>query len=187
MAKQSSVTIVNNIDLEVIRETKKSFQGEGGHHYVEKTIEGTYGLEGSPSFAAEIRSDMSRLTVSSDEPRILGGRGVHVSPLSYLLFGVMACFANSLAIQCSLNGVKLGRMKVKGRLSYDIGPVLSEIDSPLIKQLDMEVEADEDVREMIELTKVRCPALYAINHAVRTEVVQAGPPPARRRPRRSGR
>ena len=136
MAKPSSVTVVNNIDLDVIRETTKAFRGEDGHHYVEKNIEGTYGLEGSPSFVAEIRTDMSKLTVSSDEPKILGGQGVHVSPLSYLLFGVMACFANSLAIQCSLNGVKLGRMKVKGRLSYDIGPVLTDIDSPLIKKLE---------------------------------------------------
>ena len=181
MAKQSGVTVVNNIELDVIRETKKAFQGEGGHHYVEKNIEGTYGLEGSPSFVAEIRSDMSRLTVASDEPRILGGRGVHASPLSYLLFGVMACFANSLAIQCSLNGVELERMKVKGRLSYDIGPVLTDIDSPLIKRLEIEVEADKDIREIIELTKARCPALYAIDHAVNTEVVQSGPLPPRRR------
>lgn len=184
MVKQSSATLVNNIDLEMIADTKKAFDKEGGHHRVEKDIEGVYRLEGSPSFIAELRTDSSNILVSSDEPKLLGGRGVHVSPLTYVLYGVTACFANSLAIQCSLNGVELGSLKLKGHLTYDIGPVLTGIESPLIEELAIEVEADKDITELIELTKERCPALYAINHAIKTDAFQSGRRAARKKTHR---
>lgn len=163
---------VNNVDLQVIGQTKKTFEIEGGHHYVEKTIEGEYRLEGGPTFAAELRSDTSSFVVTSDEPKILGGLGVHPSPLSYLLFGVLACYANVLAIQCGLKGVKLRRMKLKGSLSYDIGPMLTGTVSPLIRGLKVEVQTDKDIEEIIDLSNERCPGLYAISHAISTEVVQ---------------
>ncbi len=184
MAKQRNSTLLNNIDLEAVAETKKAFEKEDGHHHVEKNIGGVYRLEGSPSFVAELRTDASNVIVSSDEPKALGGRGVHVSPLTYVLFGVTACFANSLAIQCSLNGVELRSLKLKSHLSYDIGPVLSGIDSPLIEELAIEVESDKDITELIELTKERCPALYAINHAIKTDVFQSGRRSARAKARR---
>jgi uncharacterized OsmC-like protein len=170
----------NNIDLGIIRDSKKRFEEEGGHHNVEKLIEGEYRLEGSPAFTAELRSDLSNFVVTSDEPKILGGQGVQPSPLSYVLFGVLACYANSLAIQCGLKGVVLQRMRLRGQLLYDIGPLLTGIDSPLIRELKIEVEADRDIGEIIDLTNERCPALYLVNHATKTEVLQTKPGRARR-------
>jgi uncharacterized OsmC-like protein len=163
---------LNNIDLDMIGKTRKAFEAEGGHHYVEKTIEGEYRLNGSPSFVAELHSDASNHLVASDEPKILGGSGVHVSPLTYVLYGVVACFANTVAIQCSLKGVSLKRMKLKGELLYDIGPVLTGIDSPLIRELRIEVDADKDIRKIVELSSKRCPALFAISHGIKTDVAQ---------------
>jgi uncharacterized OsmC-like protein len=165
-------TTTNNIDLEIVRRTRRAFEKKGGHHYVEKTIEGEYRLEGSPSFVAQLGSDVSSHVVSSDEPKILGGAGVHVSPLTYVLYGVVACFANTVAIQCGLKGVVLKKMRLKGRLKYDIGPMLTGIDSPLIRELRIEVEADRDIREIVELSTNRCPALFAISHGIKTDVKQ---------------
>src|SRR5690242_16232543 len=91
----------NNVDVEVVLDSKRTFEsGEGGHHYVDKTIVGEYRLDGGPTFSAELHSDSSNFVVAADEPRLLGGLGVHPSPLSYLLFGVMACYAHTVAIQC---------------------------------------------------------------------------------------
>jgi len=164
---------VNNIDLDSIRRTRKVFEEEeDGHHHVEKHIEGEYRLDGGPAFTAELRSDSSTFLVSSDEPKILGGLGVHPSPLSYVLYGVLACYANTLVIQCGLKGMKLQSLKVKGTLYYDIGPVLTDIDSPLIKELKIEVESDKDLENVIAVSNERCPALYLVDHAIRTEVRQ---------------
>lgn len=165
-------TLLNNIDTEVIGKTRKAFESEGGHHYVEKIIEGEYRLNGSPSFVAELHSDASNHIVVSDEPRILGGNGVHVSPLTYVLYGVVACFANTVAIQCAQKGVSLKRMKLKGELQYDIGPVLTGIDSPLIRGLRIEVDADKDIERIVELSTRRCPALFAISHGIKIDVTQ---------------
>jgi uncharacterized OsmC-like protein len=164
--------VLNNVDLDVVRKSRRAFEGEAGHHYVEKTIEGEYRLNDSPSFVAELHSDASNHLVASDEPRILGGRGVHVSPLTYVLYGVVACFANTVAIQCSLRGVSLKRMKLKGELLYDIGPVLTGIDSPLIRELRIEVDADKDIGEIVELSTKRCPALFALSNGIPTRVTQ---------------
>jgi uncharacterized OsmC-like protein len=183
MSRKAAGEVVNNIDLGAVSVSKREFERDGGHHYVEKVIEGALRLEGSPAFVAELKSDASAYLVECDEPRVLGGHGVHTSPLSYVLFGVLACYANTLAIQCGLNGISLGRMKVRGRLSYDIGPLLTGIDAPLIKELRIEVEADKDVRQMIEVSNERCPALHLVDHAIRTKVVQWEAPRAARRPR----
>jgi uncharacterized OsmC-like protein len=174
--KEENAPRVNNIDLDSIRRTRKVFDDEeNGHHHVEKRIEGEYRLEGGgPAFTAELRSDSSSFVVSCDEPKILGGLGVHPSPLSYVLFGVLACFANTLVIQCGLKGVKLRRLKLKGTLLYDIGPVLTDIESPLIKEMKIEVESDKDIENIIAASNERCPALYLVDHAIRTEVRQAG-------------
>ena len=171
--KAAAGHIVNNIDLDVVQESRRAFEKDGGHHAVEKTVEGEYSLGGSPSFTAALRTDASTYVVPSDEPRILGGRGAQVSPLTYVLYGVVACFANTVAIQAGLKGVKLGRMKVSGRLSYDIGPVLTGLDSPLIRKLEISVEADRDLSEVIRLSRKRCPALFLVNHAIQTHVGQA--------------
>ncbi len=172
--------VLNNVDLRVVRMSRRAFGEEGGHHYVEKTVEGEYRLEGSPSFVAELRSDASSYVVSSDEPRILGGGGVHVSPLTYVLYGVVACFANTVAIQCGLKGVALRKMRLKGQLKYDIGPMLTGIDSPLIRELRIEVDADRDISEIVKASARRCPALFAISHGVKTEVGQSEGRPALR-------
>jgi len=163
---------LNNVDLVVVRDSTKMFEMDGGHHDIEKTIEGEYSVDGSPSFSAILHSDSSDFAVGSDEPKILGGIGVHPSPLSYILYGVLACYANALAIQCSLKGLRLRRLKVKGTLSYDVGPMLTETVSPLIKGLKIEVDADKKIEEIVNLAKERCPGVYAIDHAIKTEIVQ---------------
>ncbi len=165
--------IVNNVDLDIVRESSKKAQENSGHFEVEKHIEGEFHLEGSPMFTADLMSERAVFTTGADEPGLLGGKGVHATPLNYLMFGVMSCYASTLAIQAGMKGVKLGRLKVRGHLYYDVGPLLTGGDSPLIKELKLEVESDRDLKEVIEISNKRCPALYAIANGIKTEVVQA--------------
>ncbi|BBD72269.1 hypothetical protein HS1genome_0658 [Sulfodiicoccus acidiphilus] len=162
---------VNNIDLDAVLEAKRKAEKEGGIR-VEKHIEGEFRLDGSPMFVAELRSDLSKFLVTADEPKLLGGQGVHTTPLSYLLFGVMSCYASTLAIQCALDGVKLERLRIKGHVYYDVGPVVAPSDSPIIRKLVLEVEADKDVREQVKKAATRCPALYAIRNPIDVETRQ---------------
>jgi uncharacterized OsmC-like protein len=170
---ESRVELVNNINVDAVKRTGEEFERNGGHRFVEKEIKGEFRFDGSPAFLAQLNSDYSKYVVTADEPKLLGGWGVHSTPLSYVLFGVMACYANTLAIQCALKGVALKKLKLTGRLFYDIGPMLTDSDSPLINKLKIEVEADRDVQDMIQLSWRKCPAVYAIEHSVATEIVQS--------------
>jgi uncharacterized OsmC-like protein len=164
--------IVNNIDLDSLKETKKKVDANDGHFAAEKHIEGEFHMEGSPMFTATLSSEKATFVEGVDEPSVLGGRGVYATPLNHVMLGVMSCYANTVALQAALSGVKLGKMKLKGHLYYDIGPILSGIESPMIKEFKIEVEADKDIREILKISSKRCPALFAIANAIKTEVSQ---------------
>ncbi len=163
---------VNNISIDVISATSERAKLNGGSIPVEKEIAGTFSMEGSPMFTSILDTGISRFAVGSDEPAALGGKGVMPSPLTYVLYGVLACYASTLAIQCASQGIVLEELKVKGTLTYDIGPVVVESGLPIIKKLKIEVTANRDIREIIALSRRRCPALFAIEHPIETELVQ---------------
>ncbi|MGI0080922.1 MAG: OsmC family protein [Nitrososphaerales archaeon] len=165
--------VVNNINLDKVDESKESFEKEKGHHYIEKKLNGEFQFEGSPSFTSTIQTEMANFVLGADEPSILGGRGIHVSPLTYVLYGIIACYANTLAIQCGLRNIVLKKLNLTGRLFYDIGPMLSNIDSPLINELKIEVDADKDIREIVEISRQKCPALFLVERGIKTSVSQA--------------
>ena len=163
--------VVNNIDVRAVRMTKKKLQG--GHYEIEKVMDGEYHLEGRQMYTAEVNSERSGFVLSSDDPTVLGGKGTHLTPLTFVLFGAMACLSSTIAIQSALKGIKIGKLKLHGNLSYDIGPELSGIDAPLAKKLRIVVESDRDLREIIKGAKTRCPAVFAIANPIETEIVQA--------------
>ncbi len=96
---------------------------------------------------------------------------MYASPLNYLMLGVLSCYASTIVLTASLKGVKLKKLKLKGHLFYDVGPMLHPSDFPLAKELKIEVEADRDIRDVIKDSS-RCPAFYIVSHGVKTEVTQ---------------
>ncbi len=163
--------LVNNVDLSALLETKKKIENDGGHLYLEKHIEGEFHLDGSPMFTATLSSQAATFTMGADEPGVLGGRGIYATPLNYLMFGVMSCFASTIVVNAALRGIKLKKLKMKGHLYYDIGPMLTPTDAPLAKELKIEVEADQDISEVIKASD-KCPAFFIVSHGVKTTAVQ---------------
>jgi uncharacterized OsmC-like protein len=170
--QESTATRFNNVDLTKINQSRKEFERENGHHYVEKVIHGEYNLEGALTFLAEVKTDYTKFILASDEPAILGGLGVHTSPLAYVLYGTMACFANTLAIMCAEKQVSLKTLKISGKLHYDIGPLLTNSNWPLIKELILEVVADQNIGSIIEEAREKCPSVYVWSHPIKTEILQ---------------
>lgn len=164
--------MMNNLSLDVIDETSRKAKANKGSIPIEKEITGTFHLSGSPMFTATLHTDYSDFLVSCDEPSPLGGRGVRPSPLTYMLYGVLACYSSTLAIQCAADGIELGKLSVKGTLYYDIGPLVVESDLKIIKRLKIEVIADKDIREQTAKARARCPAVYAVEHPIETEISQ---------------
>ncbi|WP_393971550.1 OsmC family protein [Oxyplasma meridianum] len=163
---------VNNVDLELLKANAAKASEKEGHFDIEKQINGDFHMNGSPMFTAELMSENAKFIMGADEPTVLGGMGIHATPLNYLMFGVMSCFASTVAIQAARKGITLERLKVRGHLYYDIGPVLMDSDYPIIKAMKLEIDSDKDLQEVIKLSVKVCPALFAIANPIKTEVVQ---------------
>lgn len=162
----------NNIDLELIKNSAYNAHSHGNSLAVEKIIEGTFNLEGSPMFSAQVKSDTTTTVLGCDEPRVLGGQGIQPTPLTYLLFGVISCYASTLAMQCAMDELKITELQVTGRLYYDLAPVVSDSDAPIIKKLQIEVRSNEYLGKEIEKAWKKCPAVYAIQNPIETEIYQ---------------
>jgi len=163
---------LNNVDLELLKASAAKASEKDGHFEIEKQINGEFHVNGSPMFTAELMSENAKFIMGADEPTVLGGMGIHATPLNFLMFGVMSCFASTVAIQAAKKGLALERLRVIGHLYYDIGPVVMDSDYPIIKALKLEIDSDKDLKEVIELSVKVCPALFAIANPIKTEVVQ---------------
>lgn len=165
--------IVNNINLELHEASSRKAKDNQNSIPVSKTITGTYNLSGSPMFTAELKSEATVSTLGCDEPTALGGQGVQPTPLTYILYGIMACYSSTLAAECAEEGLALSDLKVRGILSYDLGPVVTDVKSPIIKSLKLEVLSSNQLDEQIKRAWAKCPAVYAIQNSIETNILQA--------------
>ena len=165
--------IVNNINLELHGASSKKAKENNNSLPVSKTITGTFNLSGSPMFSATLVSEATKFSLGCDEPTALGGRGVQPSPLTYILYGIMACYGSTLAAECAEEGLELKDLKIRGTLNYDLGAVVTDVKSPIIKGLKLEVLSGTELKEQIKKAWPKCPAVYAIQNPIPTEIVQA--------------
>lgn len=167
--------ILNNINLELQANTIEAARANENSFPVEKTIIGEFNLSGSPQFSAQVTTEKTKFDLACDEPSVLGGPGVHPTPLTYLLYGVMACYSSSLASQCASEGIELKDLKVRGKLIYDLGPAVIETGNPIIKGLKLDVISSTKLEEQIRSAWKKCPAVYAIQNPIPTEIGQFQP------------
>ncbi len=163
---------INNIRMELQQKTREKAKENGNAVPVEKTILGTYYMSGSPQFSADLQTEASTFHMNCDEPSALGGPAVNPTPLTYLLFGVMACYGSSLASQCANENIELKELKIRGKLIYDIGPAVIESENPIIKGLRLEVISDMLLSEQIKRAWKKCPAVFAIQNPIPTDIIQ---------------
>jgi len=163
---------LNNVNLKLLKDTELKARANGNSFPTKKVITGHLTLKGSPEFEATVASNLSNFTLQADEPPALGGSGVNPTPLTYLLFGLVSCFTTSLANQCAIAGLKLNNLEVTGTMNYDLGPVVTEADAPIVKDVTLSVKSDRDLTEMIKKARRHCPSLFAIENPIRTTIVQ---------------
>lgn len=164
--------ILNNIDLELHDASSRKAKAGNGSLPVEKTIVGEFNMSGSPMFSAQVISEFTRVNLGCDEPTALGGRGVQPTPLTYILYGVMACYSSTLAAECAEEGIELKDLKIKGILSYDLGPVVTDAKGAIITGLRLEVLSSTKLEEQIKRAWAKCPAVYAIQNPIETSILQ---------------
>ena len=165
--------IVNNVNLDLQETSAKKARENNNSIPVSKTITGVFNLSGSPMFTADLKTETSAFPMGCDEPTVLGGQGIQPTPLTYILYGIMACYSSTLAAECALDGLVLSDLKIRGTLDYDIGTVVTGVKSQIIKGLKLEVLSSTKLEKQIKNAWVKCPAVYAIQNPIDTEIVQA--------------
>ncbi|MCL4480836.1 MAG: OsmC family protein [Candidatus Thermoplasmatota archaeon] len=164
---------INNIELDQVEESRKKATINHNSLPSIRTIEGRFSLDKSPMFSAGIGTEKSSFVLGCDEPGILGGQGILPTPLTYLLFGVMSCYASTLAMQCALDGITLSDLGLTGKLHYDLGPVVTGENMPIIRKLELQVHSSMNLGPEIEKARKRCPAVFAIENPIETEIRQS--------------
>ncbi|MEM3191502.1 MAG: hypothetical protein QW292_05290 [Candidatus Parvarchaeota archaeon] len=94
--------LTSKIDLSRVLATKTKVESERGHFYLKKHIDGEFHLGGSPMFIAALSSQQATFTIGADVSPVLCGKGIYATPLRYLTFGVMSCFASTIVVNASL-------------------------------------------------------------------------------------
>lgn len=164
--------IVNNVNLDLQDVTSKKARENGNSIPVSKTLYGTFNLAGSPMFSAHLKSESTVTTLGCDEPTVLGGQGIQPTPLTYILYGIMACYSSTLAGECAHEGIVLDSLNIRGTLEYDIAPVVTQTEIPIITGLKLEVISSAKLEEQIKKAWKKCPAVFAIQNPVPTEIYQ---------------
>ncbi|MEM0158176.1 MAG: OsmC family protein [Thermoplasmataceae archaeon] len=166
------MVVVNNINLDSLNKSKTKARENGDHLELSKEVEAVFHFDGSPMVTSRVSTPASSFTINVDEPEVLGGRGVQPTPLTYMLVGLSSCFASTIAVIAAEKGVTLNKLVVKAKMLYDLGPVVTEVKNPIIKNITLEVAADREITQIIRESEAVCPALYAIRNPIDVKVKQ---------------
>ena len=89
----------------------------------------------------------------------------------YCLYGSASCYAATFATMAAMEGVELESFTVHAESGIDFSKVLGLSENPIAEgvKFTLEVKSDaseEKLREIEELSKQRCPAVYCITNPI---------------------
>ena len=127
--------------------------------------------KGGPQFRATIPYPRGEVEFSCDFPEPLGGTGAAPNPLVYCLWGGIACYAMTYALEAARAGVELRAVRGTVRTQVDQSRALGVSDAPPVEQISWDLEVDAqaplDVLEGIrDRADERCPGVYCMRNPI---------------------
>ena len=163
----------NNIDLDAAAAFAAEVQQDPAKALKQKRVEGAWNLaEGMPQFTAVLEHANGTTTVEADGPPFLGGSGLRPDPVQYCLFGLAACFAQTLASIAAEQGIELRELRVVAENRVNLLKPLGLGEQPVVErvQLTVSASADRDLGPLIAAAKERCPGVYCLTKPIPLEV-----------------
>lgn len=126
---------------------------------------------GTPQFQGRIPYPGGEVEFSCDFPPQLGGSGSAPNPLAYCLWGGLACYAMTYAIEAAREGIELRALRGRITTEVDQTRALGLSERPPVDEISwaLEVEADADGETLERLKQqadARCPGVYCIRNAI---------------------
>jgi hypothetical protein len=108
--------IINNIDLNKIRNTAKN--GRKNRQSLKKPVKlegewNLFGLDKGYQFRTELLYEKGKEVIEIDSPSFLGGNGNRLGPMAYCIAGITSCFIATFVTVASSQGIRFSKLKVK--------------------------------------------------------------------------
>ncbi len=166
----------NHVNMEKLNELVKKIEKNPSNAKITPKVIGRWVFEkGQPQFTSNIDVDGRIFTVEADMPSKLGGWGSRPSPLHYCLYGLVSCYAFTLAALADMQGVTLEKLEIEAESHIDISKVFGLSENPIVEEVKWNViiksEADDEKIEKLKiLAEERCPAVYCLTNPVRLSI-----------------
>lgn len=172
--------VINRINLDTYRDTVDVFRQN--RILCKRTIkaEGRWRLniQYGPQFEIKLPTETAgEITIQTDETIILGGGGTSFHPVALCIAGFSSDFATHFAKLASLHGIELKKLETNAKMDIDlttgfgIEDGVSMIDN---FEIELNVESnvpDEDLMEILELTKNEAFCYYCYSTPIFPEVI----------------
>jgi uncharacterized OsmC-like protein len=163
---------MHNVDVDALLRTVET--GRNDPNTVRQSIDlsGSWQtLEGAPQFQGAIPYPHGEIEFTCDFPPALGGSGSAPGPLAYCLWGGLACYAMTFALEAARQDVEVRALRGRITTHVDHSRALGLSDAPPVDEITWALEVDADAsNEVIErlkaLSDARCPGAYCIRNAM---------------------
>lgn len=165
---------VNNVNVSKLKEVVESIKDDLSKAKKVNKIEGEWNVGEGVQFSSEIQYEGGKVIMEADQPTFLGGGGTRPGPMHYCLYGSASCYAATFATMAAMEGIELRKLKVIAESDVDFSRVFGLTDNPIIEgvKITLEVESDapeEKLKELEDLARERCPAVYCLTNPIRLE------------------
>lgn len=168
---------MKNILIDYVRATLDALKNGKMTVQVPIDVAGEWRMdENLPQFGGDLKlSTGETVTLESDFPPFLGGRGRKPTPLMYCFWGAMACFASTFALAAALEDVEISSLSVRMTGLIDFHGGLGVGNQPPVSDLrwsvTVESKADQQTLDrLLRLAEERCPASWMLKNLVSLSV-----------------
>ncbi|MEW6036620.1 MAG: OsmC family protein [Candidatus Micrarchaeota archaeon] len=164
---------INNIDTEKAGAFIAEAEADPKKAIKEKSVEGEWVFDdGKPQFRASLKHGEASTVVEADGPGFMGGSSSKPDPVQYCLFGLAACYAQTLAAVAAEKGIMLKKLKVSAANRVNLRKALGLGEEPIVEsvRLKVSVSGGKDVEELMRLAKERCPGVYCLTNPIKLDI-----------------
>lgn len=162
---------INNVNVEKLSQTVEAVKADPSKGKKVNKVVGEWNPGEGSQFSATVTYEGGTVKLEADQPTFLGGGGTRPGPMIYCLFGSASCYAATFATVAATEGVVLKKFTITAESSIDFSKPLGISDNPIAEgvQFTLHVESDapeEKIREIEEVSKQRCPAVYCLTQPI---------------------
>ncbi len=163
---------MHNVNVETVEQAAEQAQADPSSVRQPVELSGEWQVTaGAPQFRATIPYPNGEVEFSCDFPPPLGGTGAAPNPLVYCLWGGIACYAMTFALEAARAGVELRALRGTITTEVDQSRALAVSERPPVEQITWELDVDADASaELLEdlrsLADDRCPGVYCMRNEI---------------------